>query len=234
MKRFALVLVALLALASSPSAQTRTAPTCVQANPHSAVMTSLSTAEIIATQDRVNRYMHRDIVPAIRDCWARLNGRGTIQVRLQYERSGDRWLAGPSTVRRSTLASGEDEVALRCLQAAVAGTGFPVEAADREAPTYVVNWSFPVPMPRDDAEAILVALDNGSGPGGGNCGGPEDPPACWDCGYIPIVGISLCMPTCAGYLDCLKIPNGCQFSSATRCVTGGVFRNLSGIAVYPR
>jgi hypothetical protein len=153
-------------------------------------------------------------------------------VRLQYERVGDRWLPGPSAVRSATLAPGEDELALRCLQAAVADTSFPVEDADSEARAYVVNWSFPVPWPADDAEAIRTALDNGGG-GAGDCGGPEHPPACTDCAYVPVFGWMLCVPSCVGYIECNKKPNGCHFPDATKCITGRVFSNQSGIAIYP-
>jgi hypothetical protein len=233
MKRSGLVLAIVLASALTPSAQTRTAPTCVQGSPHSAVLTSVSFEAAVAAQDRINRYLHRDVVPAMRDCWGRLAGPGSVSVRLRYERADDRWVPGASAVRGATLAAGEAELALQCLQAAVAGTGFAAEAVDREASSYVVNWTFPVPWPTDE-EVLRLAVDNGGGGGGsGQCGGPEHPPACTDCGYIPILGWSFCMPSCVGYLSCNKIPNGCHFPDATRCITGGVFRNLSGIALYP-
>jgi hypothetical protein len=233
MKRSGLVLAIVLASALTPSAQTRTAPTCVQGSPHALVQSSVTFEAAVAAQDRINRYMHRDVVPALRDCWSRLAGPGTVAVRLRYERAGDRWVPGASAVRSATLAAGEAEPALRCLQEAVANTGFAVEAVDREASAYVVNWSFPVPLPTDE-EVLRLAIDGGGGGGGsGQCGGPEHPPACTDCGYIPILGWSFCMPSCVGYLSCNKIPNGCHFPDATRCITGGVFRNLSGIALYP-
>jgi hypothetical protein len=233
MKRLGLVPGIMLAVAMQPSAQSPPPPTCLQASPHSAVLTSVSFAEAVAAQDRINRYLHRDVVPAMKDCWARLTGTGRISVRLQYERVGDRWLPGPSAVRRATLAAGEDELALRCLQAAVADTSFPVEAADSEARAYVVNWSFPVPWPADDAEAVRTALDDGGGGGSGDCGGPEHPPACTDCARVPVFGWMVCVPSCAGYIECNKKPNGCHFPDATKCITGSAFRNQSGIAIYP-
>ena len=64
-------------------------------------------------------------------------------------------------------------------------------------------------------------------------GGLEHPPACTDCAYVPVFGWMLCVPSCVGYIECNKIPNGCHFPDATKCITGGVFRNQSGIAIYP-
>ena len=96
----------------------------------------MSFDEAVAAQDRINRYMHRDVVPTMKDCWARL-------------------------------------------------------------------------------------------------GGPEHPPACTDCAYVPVFGWMLCVPSCVGYIECNKIPNGCHFPDATKCITGGVFRNQSAIAIYP-
>ena len=233
MKRLGLVLGILLPLSLplQPAAQSLPPPACIQGSPHSAVQTSISFEEAVAAQDRINRYMHRDVAPVMKDCWARLTSRGSVSVRLQYERVGDRWLPGPSAVRSTTLAAGEDELALRCLQAAVADTSFPVEDADREARAYVVNWRFPVPWPTD-AEVIQTALDNGGG-GAGDCGGPEHPPACTDCARVPVFGWMVCVPSCVGYLECFKTANGCRFPDATKCITGRVFGNMSGIAIYP-
>jgi hypothetical protein len=232
MKRSGLVLALVLASALTPAAQTRTAPTCDSASPYAAILEPMSSAATVAAQDRINRYIHRDVAPMLRDCWSRLAGSGTVSVRLRYDRAGDRWVPGTSEVRRATLPAGDADLALQCLQAAVAGTGFAVEAGDREASRYTVNWTFPVPWPTDE-EVLRLAIDNGGGGGSGQCGGPEHPPACFDCGYIPILGWSFCMPTCVGYSDCTKIPNGCQFSSRARCITGGAFGNASGIALYP-
>jgi hypothetical protein len=96
-----------------------------------------------------------------------------------------------------------------------------------------VSWSFPVPWPKDEAEAIIVALDNGGTGSGGGCGGPENPPACFDCHYIHVLGgVSLCVPTCSGYTDCYKVPNGCAHPGGTRCITGRVNGNMGGVVIY--
>ena len=223
----------MLAIPLQLSAKSPPPATCPQPSRYSAVLTAVGFEEAVAAQDRINRYMHRDVVPSMKECWARLAGRGTVSVRLRYQRAGDRWLPGPSAVRRATLDAGEGELALQCLQAAVADTSFPVEAADRESSKYVVDWSFPVPWPADDAEAIRTALDNGGG-GSGDCGGPEDPPACMDCAYVPGVRLD------AVRAELCRLPRvqqesrmAAKFPNGTKCITGGVFRNRRGIAIYP-
>ena len=81
MKRFGLVLGILLAIPLQPSAQSPAPATCLQPSRYSAVLTSVSFDEAVAAQDRINRYMHRDVVPTMKDCWARL--RAGRSVRLQ-------------------------------------------------------------------------------------------------------------------------------------------------------
>jgi hypothetical protein len=82
-----------------------------------------------------------------------------------------------------------------------------------------------------------MAIDNGGGAGGGRCGGPENPPPARTAPIFRFwVGLFVYRPVW-GYLECVKIPNGCFFpgtsTTTPRCVTGGVFGNLSGITIYP-
>ena len=231
MKRFGQILIVTLAVALEPSAHGQTPVSCQPGD--FAAKSSISWEQAVATQDRVNRYFHHDVIPRLAGCWDRLS-KGTLVVRFQYQRSGDRWFAGRSTLQKSTLPKDQASLAFRCLQEAVVDSSFPVDASDGDSTSYLVSWSFPVPWPKDDAEAIIVALDNGGGTGsGGGCGGPENPPACYDCHYIHVLGgISLCVPTCAGYAECQKIPNGCYFPGGTRCITGRVNGNLGGVVIY--
>jgi hypothetical protein len=186
----------------------------------------------IGAQDRVNRYFHKQVLPRLLPCWTRLEGKGTIAVQIEYRREGESWAAGNSSIGSSTLAKGQDETALGCFQEAVRATSFPVEKDDGEAKEFLVNWSFPVPWPRDVAEVARMISTNPGG--GGGCGGPEAPaPACWDCGFIPIISLSYCKRTCAGYSNCTLIPNGCQMGPITpKCVTVSPWGNQGGIVVY--
>ena len=186
--------------------------------------------KVLATQDRVNRYLHKAVVPKMLSCWAGLQGKGTIAVQVTYRRDGELWAAGDGVTRSSTLATGQDDAALRCVQTAVSGTSFAVETPDADAKEFQVNWTFPVPWPKDAAE-IARMIDGG---GGGGCGGPEaPPPACQDCGEIPIIKITYCKKVCAGYTNCTPTPNGCNAGPIKPlCVTGSPFGNQGGLVLY--
>ena len=238
MKLFGVVIVTVaIAVPSYPRAQTR--ESCLQSK--YATEPSIAFEHAVATQDRINRYFHHAVVPKMADCWARLSSKGNVAVRFQFQRYGDQWVPETSEVRSSTIPPDEAAFALRCLQDAAQDTSFEVEASDGESTSYVVNWSFPVPWPKDDAEAIVVAIDNGGGGSGGGCGGSENPPACFDCHIVfwPVV-FSLCVPACVGYLDCVldENGNGCHLGRSgepepgIRCVTGRVFGNMGGVVIY--
>ena len=187
---------------------------------------------VIATQDRANRYLQKEVVPKLTSCWSHLQGTGTIAMQIGYRRDGDHWAPAKSDIRTSTLPTGQEELALRCLQEAIRNTAFEVEKSDGEAREFLVNWTFPVPWPKDIKEvALRMSINPG---GGGGCGGPEAPaPACFDCGFIPFIGFSYCKKTCAGYSNCTAQSNGCSLGPITpKCVTVSPFGNQRGIVMY--
>ena len=188
--------------------------------------------QVIAEQDRVNRYLQAWVVPNLLPCWDTMHSEGIISVQVAYHRQGDLWVASNAGMENSTLTKGEDQTALQCLRAAILGTSFKAEADDGQAKEYLVHWTFPVPWPKDAEEVVQRMINTGGG--GKGCGGPEGPgPACWDCFSIPIFGISFCGLTCAGYSDCVKIPNGCKMGPINpKCVTVSPFGNLGGIIIY--
>jgi hypothetical protein len=208
---------------------------CAHHKPQEPIADSTKKLEqVIVEQDRVNRYFHARVVPNLLPCWEDVHGNGTISVQIEYQRTGNLWVAGNSSIENSTLAKGEDKTALSCLQAAVRSTSFKVEEGDGEANEYLVHWTLPVPWPKDVKEVVQRMI--GTGGGGGGCGGPEgSPPACWDCFYINILGtgISYCARTCAGYSTCTPIPNGCQMGPINpKCVTVSPFGNQGGLVIY--
>ena len=147
--------------------------------------------QVVVEQDRVNRYFQSRVVPNLLPCWNDLHTKGTISVQVEYRRVGDRWVADNASIESSTFAKGEDQIALRCLQAAIQETSFKDAAGDGQAKAYRVHWALPVPWPKDTAEVVQRMISTGGG--GGGCGGPEGPaPACWDCFYIQIFGFSYC------------------------------------------
>ena len=143
-------------------------------------VTTTSCASAIDTQNRINRYFHQAVVPRMAGCWSRIAGAGTVAMHLEYQRTGEEWTPGPSGIRSSTLPRGQDDAALDCLRKAVEGTSFAVEPTDGESQQFNVNWSFPVPWPRDLSEAALRMVSTGREPSAGECGGSEGPaPACF-------------------------------------------------------
>jgi hypothetical protein len=168
-------------------------------------------------------------------CWRGIRDAGTVSVSFDYQRSGELFVPRSSVIRKSTLASpAEADRALGCLRDAIAGTGFAVEAEDKDLPAFALHWSFPVPMPEglDAAAARIVMLDNGNGPRPGECGGSEGPqPACSDCFYVPFVSWSWCSWSCVGYSACTAADGGCNLHPP-KCVTGSLFGNIGGLVAY--
>ncbi|MEO5824020.1 MAG: hypothetical protein ABIT71_26230 [Vicinamibacteraceae bacterium] len=196
---------------------------------------SVSCMQAMALQNRMNRYFHRAVVPRMVSCWRGIRDAGTVSISFDYQRSGDQFVPRASKIRESTLAAPvETERALACLQSAIVGTGFAVEAEDKDIPAFALHWSFPVPMPEDldAAAARIVMLDNGSGPRAGQCGGSEGPkPACSDCFFVPFASWSWCSWSCAGYSGCKGADSGCDLYPP-KCVTGSLFGNIGGLVAY--
>jgi hypothetical protein len=188
---------------------------------------------VMAEQDRVNQYFHRQVLPKLKDCWSDLKGEGSIAVRVSYGRYDSLWTAGEAGVNKSTLPKDEEQLALRCLAESVRGTSFPAEGPDGDATEYQVNWSLPVPWPADLAEvAKLMALQSGGGGGIGGCGG-ESVPMCQDCWINSLFfKFSLCVPVCNGYIDCSLEPDGNGCKMKTKCVSAPIFGNWGGFVRY--
>ena len=82
----------------------------------------------MTTQQRINRYFHGAVVPKLRNCWTRVQGRGTIEIEHTYTRDASgKWVVEKLAVGKSTLPRGQDAVALQCMQNSVRGTSFPAE-----------------------------------------------------------------------------------------------------------
>ena len=174
----------------------------------------------VTTQQRVNRYFHNDVIPKLKNCWNRVQGRGMIVIEHVYTRDASgKWIAGRLAMGNSTLPSGQAAVALQCMQEAVRATSFPVDRADGDSKEYVLRWTWPVPFPTnmiEQARIMFMAQGGGSGTG---CDGKGTPPACWECVYQKN-GIPKCKQACKGYEECNYGPmDSCEASRS--CVTGG-------------
>lgn len=205
----------------------------VNVQPSHPAVQSVPCERAIATQNRINRYFHHAVVPKVETCWQRIKGPGTIAIEFNYRRGKSGWAAQGMKIQKSTLPEGQDAVAFQCLQDSVQGTSFPIEEGDLSTEELFVNWSWPVPLPKDLNAVAQRMIDTGGG-GGGGCGGSEGPaPACQDCFYIPIVGISYCGKACVGYKDCRSTESGCNMGPIEPgCVTGSLYGNLGGIVMY--
>lgn len=123
----------------------------------------------ITTQQRINRYFHGSVIPKLRNCWSRVQGRGTIAIEHTYARDASgKWVVEKLAVGKSTLPRGQDTVALQCMQDAVRGSSFPVEGDDGDSKQYVVKWTWPVPFPANmtaQTRAMFAAKNAGSAVG---------------------------------------------------------------------
>lgn len=183
----------------------------------------LALQKTVTTQQRINRYFHSSVVPKVRNCWSRVQGQGTVAIEHTYTRNGGKWEVEKLTVRNSTLPRGQEVVALKCLQEAVRATSFPVQGEDSDSTRYVVRLTWPVPFPADLAEqarAMFIAKDGGSGTG---CGGTGIPPDCYQC--VNEKGVLKCKLGCSGYYECNYGPqDSCELTH--KCVDLG----LTGVA----
>jgi hypothetical protein len=220
MKR-TLVAVAVVALASCATGQQR--PPADKGRLDKAV----------AEQKRVNRYFHDVVLPKLRPCWDRVQGKGTIEIHYLYEADANRgWAFKKLNGGKSTLPAGQHEAALDCMRQAVAATSLPMEGGDAGG-AYSISWEWPVPLPPDatqQAEAMFRAVGGGGGTG---CDGHGAAARCISCG----TGTS-CMTVCVGYDTC-TIPAPSPDPSVVRmcmeqgkCASGGPFGVVSGAAMY--
>jgi hypothetical protein len=237
MKGLATISGIVLAMALSPCAQSESSRSnTLQRDSTSAATNeglpceSMSYENVIEKQDRINRYFHRTVAPLLMSCWEGLSSKGTVAVSFVFRRDGDLWVPGDSTLQRSTLAEGQDKLAMYCLQDAVRDTFFEAGESDREAQELTINWNFPVPWPKDATEMIQLAIDTG---GGGGCGG-EALKSCQNC-KMPLGLPSSCAKVCVGYTDC-KVnsdQNGCTMGpKSPQCVSGSTFYNVGGLVMY--
>lgn len=153
-----------------------------------------------------------------KDCWARVQGEGLIRLELVYKKAETHWAFERLTTETSALPKGQDVVAQQCLQAALTGTSFAVNADnEREKATeaFALHWTWPVPMPTTKEE-FAARMNDGGGPG-------ADVPGCSECVFrkdYPY-GLECVAKESGGNLDCKEHgTNTCSYSPTT-CLRGG-------------
>jgi hypothetical protein len=187
--------------------------------------------ESVATQKRINRYFHTAVVPNLKTCWDRVQGKGTIEMQYLYEDDAKGgWTFKTLKSGKSDLPKGQDEVALACMQKAVTGTSFPRES-DTGA-SYSIDWNWPVPMPPDAAQQYEIMLMSAGGAGGGGCDGHGARARCVTCSDHS------CIYVCVGS-DLCTIPASSPDPSVIRmcsesgtCASGGPFGVVGAETLY--
>ena len=159
--------------------------------------------ESLATQKRINRYFHSVVVPELKTCWERVQGKGMIEMKYLYEHdSKGAWAFKKVEVGKSNLPEGQDAIALSCVRKAVTATSFPRESLD-SGESYCIHWSWPVPLPQDTAQrAERMFRDNGGAGGTGGCDGRGTPPSCARCSQTA----PDCLTVCVGFPSCTITP----------------------------
>jgi len=186
--------------------------------------------ESVAAQKRINRYFHTVVGPKLMTCWDRVQGKGTIEIQYRYEDNGKGgWEFKKLNGGKSSLPEGQDEVALACMQSAVAQTSFPKDGDAGDS--FSISWNWPVPLPPDAAQQIERMLGSGGGEGGG-CDGHGASAKCVTCSGINC--ITVCVgsdPPCTITID----PTPGHFNTCTeggKCASGGPFGVVGGFTIY--
>jgi hypothetical protein len=188
----------------------------------------------VATQKKINRYFHDVVVPKLKTCWSRIQGSGTIAMKYSYKNAKDRWAFETVKVGKSDLPKGQDEVALDCMQKAVAATSFPKETGDTSA-SYSINWSWPVPFPPDAGQQAEAMFRSNGGTGGGGCDGHGAAASCVACSGYPVSCVAVCVggnPPCEMTEN--PLPGGFRRTCkvGTGCASGGAFGVVGGAVMY--
>ena len=74
--------------------------------PESEARQRIGLEKTITTQQRLNRYFHGDVVPKLKNCWGRVQGRGMIALKYTYTKGSGKWIFGKLEVSQSTLQRG--------------------------------------------------------------------------------------------------------------------------------
>jgi hypothetical protein len=186
----------------------------------------------IAAQKRINSYFLSAVMPKLKTCWDRVQGKGTIEMKYRYEndkRGG--WAFKTLEVGKSGLPKGENAKALACMQDAVKGTSFPREGSETHE-SYLIDWEWPVPLPPDAEQQMERMIGtNGGGGGGGGCDGHGAEAKCVSCSDK-----AECLTVCVGEeppCHIIEYPGQWKTCSCVNdCASGGPFGFVGGMVMY--
>jgi hypothetical protein len=229
MKRSYLIVAVIFVLTALMFAYSQTSRRTTQ-TPQTRVTAQPITIEaVVSTQQRINRYFHGDVMSKLTKCWSTVRGKGTIAFKYTYTKTNGRWLFNRLATEGSTLPKGEDSLAQKCMLNAVGGTSFPIAAPEGTENTYVLNWTWPVPLPVNGNQltaAMFAARPSQTNEVG--CDGWGTPAKCYTCGEKG------CIKVCVGHQECTVYGDnsdvGLSCLAKDNCASGGPF-SVSGMAI---
>ena len=183
-----------------------------------------------ATEARLTGYFRERLTPNLRSCWERVQGAGSVAFAMTYVNSDGRWILDELQATSSTLAPDQDAVAAVCVKEAVTGNSFPADKVDTAftngaaSTRFVVNWSFPVPLPTDATVALARAIGGGAG----------SPGSCWYCGHDPKTLDGECKSGKSGWQGCIETISGGCICFGGSCASGGYTTTGGTIAMRAR
>ena len=171
-------------------------------------------------------------MPKLKNCWGNVRGKGRISLKYTYTKKGGRWFLNRLETQRSTLPTGQDAVAQKCMLEAVRGSSFAVEADESTQNTFVLNWTWPIPFPANAAlltRSMFAAKPTGGGSGDAGCDGWGSPANCLTCSAK---NPSTCIEVCVGYSSCYEKKSDGSCSMESKCASGGPFGVSGGTTIY--
>lgn len=179
---------------------------------------AIKVEKALSTQQRINRYFHGGIMSKLQRCWSSVKGKGRITLKYTYTKSDTRWVFNRLQTDESTLPSGQDAIAIKCMSDAVRGSSFSVDIVENTQNTFVLNWTWPVPLPGNATQltTAMFAAKPGTMTTGG-CDGFGTPAKCYTCGP------ETCDKVCVGWTQCSVFSNGSCIATGEACASGGPF-----------
>ncbi|HVF38473.1 MAG TPA: hypothetical protein VM939_01145 [Gemmatimonadaceae bacterium] len=121
-------------------------------------------------QQRIGSYLQSSVVTdKLRTCWTQLQGEGAVAVDLTYRKSGDNWTFDSATVKKSSLAKGQEATVQRCIEESARATTFPRDSnqpLETAADQFVVRLGWSVPLPAEGTQLTSTQMARMIGTGG--------------------------------------------------------------------
>lgn len=125
----------------------------------------------VELRKRLSATLGSRVTPELRDCWAKLQGDGAVAVDLEFRKADEAWAFDRVLLKQSSLEKGQDAVAVACLETALRGSSFEVDAADSleaAGERMVARQGWPVPLPvegeRLPPDVVARKFGGGGGP----------------------------------------------------------------------